>query len=128
MTDSSQENSLLQDFIPQLKKLTESECVFGKPYEIGKVTIIPIHSVRIGFGINESKKISVKKGEAGAGALILSPVALLTIKEEEINLLPIQGGTSEKILSQIPQWMNHATELWEKYLNRKNNEKVDEGE
>ena len=43
----------LNNFIPQLKDFVKSETIFGEPMKVEEITIIPVHSVKVGFGFGE---------------------------------------------------------------------------
>jgi len=119
MTDSNK--GLLNDFLPQLKNLIQSETVFGEPYQIGEVTLIPVNSLRIGFGFG-SKDLSndpSKSGGGGGGGVVLTPEAFVVVKNGEVSIQTLGSGSIEHIMDRVPGVIDRLAQVFEKVTKKK---------
>lgn len=110
---------LLKDFLPQLKNFIQSETVFGAPYEVGDVTIIPVNSVKVGFAFGDGKVVKNNKGSAGGGGVLMKPVAFLIIRDGTVTLQNLQSGTIENVLEKVPDVLEKVTRLIKKMTDKK---------
>ncbi|KAK3584144.1 hypothetical protein CHS0354_035224 [Potamilus streckersoni] len=123
---TSEKNNLTDNFLPQLKKFLQNETVFGEPYKIEGITIIPVNSVKVGFAYGGSQKDQRDTG-AGGGGVTLTPVAFLIVKNDTVSFQPISSdvwkSTDGKIWTEVtsdagfPARDGHTTvkfkdELW----------------
>lgn len=110
--------SILDSFLPQLKSLIKSETVFGEPYTIGEVSIIPVNAVRVGFGFGEgdaSKKID---GSGGGGGVLMTPVAFLVVKDDDVSIHSLSAGTVENIIDKAPEALDRFINIIQKVRNK----------
>jgi uncharacterized spore protein YtfJ len=94
--------TILDSFLPQLKSFVKSETVFGEPYQIGKVTVIPVNSVRVGFGFGSSGPQKMDSS-GGGGGVLLTPVAFIAIRGEDVSIHNLNAGTIENVLDKAPE-------------------------
>ena len=106
----------LKDFIPQLKDFVQSETVFGEPMKLEGVTLIPVHSVKVGFGFGDAEKKN-----AGGGGVILTPVAFVIIQKGIVSIQSMKTGNIESLLEKIPNFLEKSYDFVEKVLQKKNN-------
>ena len=102
-----------------LKKFVETETVFGKPYHVGKITLIPINAIRLGVGLAEksNQALSLKKdlthdegGQAGkmhkslagGGGVSIQPQAFIVIQNDQVSIHNLATGTIENVLDRLP--------------------------
>lgn len=116
--NKSENDHLLKDFLPQLKNFIQSETVFGKPYEVGDVTIIPVNSVKVGFGFGNGNVVKSTKGTGGGGGVLLQPVAFLIVKDGTVTLQNLQSGTIENVLEKVPDVLEKVTNLLKKLTSK----------
>ena len=112
----SEQKSTFENFIPQLKDFIKAETVFGDPFQAGEVTLIPVNSVKVGFGFgggNMTEKGS-SSGEGGGGGVLLTPVAFVVIKGTEVTIHSLNGGTIENILERAPDMIQKVADLFTK--------------
>lgn len=116
-----------------IKEMVDVNTIVGEPVETpdGKV-IIPVTKVLCGFAagggdysINGSQPESNNTRDAnkdktfpfggGSGAGVsVQPVGFLVVGNEEIKLLPVDGGTAiDRIIDMTPRIMNQIQELWQ---------------
>lgn len=103
----------INNFIPQLKDFVQSESVFGKPYELNGVTIIPINSIKIGFGFG-SRDMIKKPSSGGGGAISMTPTGFIVIKGDSVTLHNLNGGQLENVLEKVPDFLDKMVGVFEK--------------
>ena len=113
MKDSEKNNINLFGFIPELKQLIQSETIFGDPYKINEVTLIPVHSVKIGFGYGNREKQNNENKLAGGGGIHLSPVAFIVIKDNIISIQNINTTSVENIIEKVPNLLEKTINLFQ---------------
>lgn len=73
--------------------------VFGEARTVGSKTVIPIASVRLGFGAGSCECKSGEEegapsaGGGGGGGAIARPVAVLEVTEQETRVIPVVDVT-----------------------------------
>ena len=107
--------------VDKIRELVDANTVVGTPIAVGDgVTIIPVSKVSYGFASGGSDLPSKSSSDlfgGGAGAGInITPVAFLTIKDGEINLLPVvaKPDTVDRLVSLVPDAVNKISELTKK--------------
>ncbi|MDH5561959.1 MAG: spore germination protein GerW family protein [Deltaproteobacteria bacterium] len=114
-----EKNTILNDFIPQLQNFVKSETVFGEPYHVGSVTLIPVNSVKVGFGFGsgELEKKNATSG-GGGGGVLLTPVAFIVIKDEQVSIQNLSAGTIENIMEKTPEFLDRFSGVIQKLLKK----------
>lgn len=103
--------------VEKIRELVDANTVVGTPVNLGDgVTLIPVSKISYGFASGGSD-LPVKQsgnqfgdlfgGGAGAG-IHITPVAFLTVKNGDINLLPVvaKPDTADRIISMVPDVVN----------------------
>ena len=112
--------SASQDFLDKLysrlDKYLKTETVIGEPLQAGEVTIIPIISASFGMGggMGVSRSDEGDKDEGGGGGLgcKITPTAILVIKEEETELVTLEGkGSLDKLVDLVPELVNKVKQM-----------------
>lgn len=91
----------------KLEKFLTSKTVVGEPIQVGEATLIPFITTSFGLGAGGGDGVDPKGakgvgGGSGIGARI-SPTAILVIKGENIELLPIKKSAGlEKLIDMVP--------------------------
>ena len=95
--------------VEKIRDLVDANTVIGTPIQVGDgVTLIPVSKVSYGFASGGTDLPTQKPGDlfgGGAGAGIhITPVAFLTVKDGEINLLPVvsKPDSVDRLISLIP--------------------------
>lgn len=96
----------LDNLFTGFKESIKTEIIAGKPIAIGEVILVPISKVILGCGMqkNTDRIIHNNKdgSEFGVGARI-SPNAIVVIRNEEVNTIPINDKINlDKILKMVP--------------------------
>ena len=107
--------------IEKIRDMVDANTVIGTPMTLADgTTIIPVSKVSYGFASGGSDLPSKTRndmfgGGAGAGINIM-PVAFLTIKGSDINILPVvsQPDTLDRLVSLIPEAVGKIADLIKK--------------
>ena len=115
--------------VEKIREMVDANTVIGTPIALGDgITIIPVSKVSYGFasgGSDLPTKSSSDLFGGGAGAGInITPVAFLTIKDGEINLLPVvsKPDTLDRLVSLVPDAVSKISDLKKKKNEDKNEE------
>ncbi len=107
--------------VDKIRELVDANTVIGTPIAIGDgITLIPVSKVSYGFASGGSDLPSKSNADlfgGGAGAGInITPVAFLTVKDGEINLLPVvsKPDTVDRLVSLVPDTVNKVSDLFKK--------------
>ena len=118
-------NSNVEDLmgvsVEKIREMVDANTVIGNPITLADGTIIiPVSKVSYGFASGGSDLPSKTRndmfgGGAGAGINIM-PVAFLTVKGSDINILPVvsQPDTLDRLVSLIPEAVGKIADLIKK--------------
>ena len=106
MTSKEEEKPMRKDHIDELftrldelQKSANVNAVFGQPVQTGEKTVIPIATVRYGFGLGfgeqEESPSEVNSGGGGAAGAIAKPLGLAEITPESTR---VEGIVDEQIV------------------------------
>ena len=105
--------------VDKIRGMVDADTVVGTPIQLEDgTTLIPISKISYGFASGGSDLPSKSNAElfgGGAGAGVnITPVAMLTIKDGSINVLPISDkpAAADRVVSMVP-------EMVDKLFNRK---------
>ncbi|HWQ73212.1 MAG TPA: spore germination protein GerW family protein [Desulfitobacteriaceae bacterium] len=115
MADSFSINENINSIFEKLESFLKTKTVIGEPMQVGETTIIPFVEIFFGLGTGggsgtEEKGSNGTGGGAGTGAKI-APAAILVIKGDQVELLPIKktGGLA-KLIDMIPEIVEKVNE------------------
>jgi uncharacterized spore protein YtfJ len=101
-------NVVLQDIFTSvmnnLGSLARADTAVGNPMTINGLTIIPLFSISLGMGngtFSTGKTISAGSG-GGLGASI-TPMALVVLKDEDVQVYRLGSGMMESLSAQLPE-------------------------
>lgn len=114
------EKTILNNFLPQLKSFVKSETVFGEPYTIGDVTMIPVNSVKVGFGFGAGDTKGLDSS-AGGGGVLLTPVAFIVVKDGDVQIHSMSAGTIENVLDKAPETLDRVISVFKKLQGKNKN-------
>lgn len=101
----------LETAFSYLEKFLKTETVVGEPITIGEATIVPLVTVTFGAGGGggngrDDKNVYGDGGGVGMGAKITTD-AVLVIKGDSVNLIPVKGRTDlDKLVGMVPELLN----------------------
>ncbi len=111
--EKEKENTILSSFLPQLKSFIKSETVFGEPYNVDDVTMIPVNSVKVGFGFGSGDAKAIDSA-GGGGGVLLTPVAFIVVKDGNVSIHSLSGGTIENVLEKAPETLEKLISIFQK--------------
>lgn len=107
--------------VEKIREMVDANTVIGTPIVVADgVTIIPVSKISYGFASGGSDMPSKSSSDlfgGGAGAGInITPVAFLTIKDGDINLLPVvsKPDTFDRLVSLVPDAVSKISDLTKK--------------
>ena len=113
--------NMLESTIQKIREMLDVNTVVGTPITTPDgVTIIPVSKISYGFASGGSDLPSKSSSDlfgGGAGAGInITPVAFLTVKDGEINLLPVvsKPDTVDRLVSLVPDAVGKISDLAKK--------------
>lgn len=124
MANSFNFNESMSVIFDKLENFLKTKTVVGEPIEIGDTTLIPFISLSFGLGVGggagtDDKGMGGDGGGGGTGAQI-SPTAVLVIRGDKVELLPIKkSGGLDKLVDMVPG-------IIEKINEKKDEKKVEE--
>jgi uncharacterized spore protein YtfJ len=91
---------LLESISTRLARMASQETVFGEPIQSHDTTIVPVATVRLGFGGGGGHKGEGEEGGGGGGGGVAIPVGFIEIDPEGARFRKIRRGlgTGEKML------------------------------
>ncbi|MCP4295197.1 MAG: sporulation protein [Proteobacteria bacterium] len=112
--------NMLDQFLPQLKNFVKAETVFGDPYNIGEITLIPVNSIKVGFGYGSGALSKNVDSTGGGGGVLLTPVAFLVIKNGDVSIQSLNAGTVENVMEKFPDVVDKLGTLFQKFQKESN--------
>lgn len=105
MSDNFNVNESISNIFARLEEFIKTKTVVGEPIQIGEVTIVPFVDISFALGTGggsgtEEKGNQGTGGGAGSGGKV-SPTAVLIIKGDKVELLPINKSANLERLIQI---------------------------
>lgn len=101
----------IEAIVSHLENMVQAKTVVGEPIECNGKTIIPLISVRVGFGSGSAEGNASQqgggKGDGGGAGMNISPTALLIIDENGAQVFSLdQKGGLAKLAELIPEVMD----------------------
>jgi len=107
MPDSFNISENINNIFDKLESFLKTKTVVGEPIQVGDITLVPFIDICFGLGTGggtgtEQKGNQGTGGGAGSGGRV-SPSAVLVIKGDQVELLPIKkAGGLEKLIDMVP--------------------------
>ena len=97
---------ILESMYSKLDNFLKTETVIGEPIIFDSVKLIPIITASFGLGGGFGEENDGGGGGGGLGCKI-SPDAILVVKEDNVEMLPIKSKHSlEKLFDKVPEIMD----------------------
>ena len=97
---------LVKTVLSELREISKTETVVGEPITMGKVVIVPVSKVSVGFGVGGGKRDAKNgQGEATGGGMSIEPVAFFVVRDEKVELVTVKkdGVGLGKVIDLVPQ-------------------------
>lgn len=110
MTANFDLNENINVMLERLEKFLTSKTVVGEPIEIGDTTLIPFITTSFGLGSGggncgggKDQRGNDGTGSGGGLGAKITPTAVLVIKKDDIQMLPIKKNSGlEKLVEMVP--------------------------
>jgi uncharacterized spore protein YtfJ len=105
---------LVKTVLSELRAITKTETVVGKPIEVGDTTLVPVSKISVGFGVGGGKKNSKDgQGEATGGGISIEPVAFFVVREGKVDLVSVKKEDIGlgKFIELVPQIVEKVKDL-----------------
>ncbi len=115
---------LVKTVLSELREITRTETVVGKPLKLEETTIVPVSKISIGFGMGGAKGEKEKQGEGTGGGVSVEPVAFIVVRGEKVDLITIKKEDIglKKLIDLVPQVVEKVKEY------KKKSKKSEKGE
>mgnify|MGYP006272980261 CR=1 FL=1 len=115
---------ILESMYNKLDNFLKTETVIGDPIEFDNVKLIPIITASFGLGGGFGEENENGGGGGGGVGCKITPDAILVVKDDNVEMLPIKSKNSlEKLFEKVPEIMDKLNINTEK--NEENEEKKD---
>lgn len=122
--------NMLENTISKVREMVDVNSVIGEPITTPDgVTIIPISKVSVGFAGGGSDYVSKHPnkhenpfGGGLGGAMNVTPIAFLVIKDGSVRVLPVAlpaNTTAERVVELVPDLLDKLTDFIDSRLEKK---------
>ncbi len=104
---ASAAEEIIGKLMEELRTVARTETVIGKEFQVGDFTLIPVARLSLGVGAGGGKGSEEKKageGGGGGGGVVVTPIAFIAIKGDEISFHGLKGaGALSALFEQLPE-------------------------
>ena len=122
--------NMLENTIAKIRELVDVNSVIGDPITTPDgITIVPISKVSVGFAGGGSDYVSKHPnkhenpfGGGLGGAMNVTPIAFLVIKDGSVRVLPVAlpaNTTAERVVELVPDLLDKLTDFIDSRLEKK---------
>jgi uncharacterized spore protein YtfJ len=122
---SAPASEIIGKLMDELKSIAKTETILGQEIKVGEFTLIPVSRISLGVGAGGCKGTNNKKegeGGGGGGGVMITPIAFIVIKGNEISFHGIKRGGA------LDGFFEHLPDLTDKILAKCHAEAVKEKE
>lgn len=123
-------SKLVTALLSEMKAISASETVVGKPIRVGEATVIPVNRLSLGFGLGAGSA-NGDGGDAASlvgGGVTIQPLAFIVVDTEgHAHLLSVSGKSDSPLIRAIemlPQVASTIAESGERLLRTSDGEKI----
>jgi len=100
-------SEIIGKLMDEFKSVAKTETILGQEIKVGEFTLIPVSRISLGIGAGGGKGSDSKKegeGGGGGGGVMISPIAFIVIKGEEISFHGIKrSGCFDGLFEHLPE-------------------------
>lgn len=104
---SNAAGEIISKLMEELRTIARTENIMGERVQVGEFTIIPVSRISLGLGAGAGQGSENKKageGGGGGGGVMVTPIAFIVVKGEEIFFHGLKrGGTLETFFENLPE-------------------------
>jgi uncharacterized spore protein YtfJ len=113
---------VIKTALDQMQYIAKTETVVGEPIVAGKVTLIPVSRVSIGFAAGGAgKDDKCATGAGTGGGITITPVAFIAITEDRVQVHPV--SPEDPFLSRIIELAPEAVKKVSAFFGKKDDKK-----
>lgn len=112
-------SDVVKSLLDGMQSISHTETIVGEPAQLGDATIVPVHRLRVGFGVaTAAAGAHAEKGEGKTGGRALGggaqvdPVAVIAVGADgKPRLLAVEGeaeGAWQRLLRDAPDLLTKA--------------------
>ncbi|MEJ2673181.1 MAG: spore germination protein GerW family protein [Deltaproteobacteria bacterium] len=98
---------IIGKLMDELRTVAKTETILGEEIKVGEFTLIPVCRVSLGIGAGGGQGSDRKRegeGGGGGGGVMVTPVAFIVIKGDEISFHGIKaGGALDGLFEHLPE-------------------------
>ena len=98
---------IIGKLMDELKTVAKTETILGQEIRVGEFTLIPVSRISLVVGAGGGKGTDNKKegeGGGGGGGVMVTPIAFIVIKGDEISFHGIKrGGALDGLFEHLPE-------------------------
>jgi uncharacterized spore protein YtfJ len=98
---------IIGKLMEELRTIAKTENILGQGVQVGEFTLIPVSKISLGLGAGAGQGSENKKageGGAGGGGVMVTPIAFIVVKGDEISFHALKrGGTLDTFLETLPE-------------------------
>ena len=115
---------ILDSMYGKLDNFLKTETVVGEPIVIDSIKLIPIITASFGLGGGFGEENENGGGAGGGLGCKITPDAILVVKDDNVEMLPINSKNSlEKLFEKVPDIISQFDKSGEKEKNKTNEDK-----
>ena len=105
---------VLQSMYDKLDNFLKTETVIGETIVVDNIKLIPIITASFGLGGGIGEEDNESGGGGGLGCKI-SPDAILVIKDNQVEMMPVNtSGSLDKLIEKVPELLEKINSCREK--------------
>jgi uncharacterized spore protein YtfJ len=98
---------IIGKLMEELRTVAKTETILGQEIKVGEYSLIPVSRISLGLGAGGGKGSEDKKageGGGGGGGVVVTPIAFIVSKGEDISFHAIkQGGLLDGFFAKLPE-------------------------
>ncbi|MCF8008569.1 MAG: sporulation protein [Halanaerobiales bacterium] len=119
--------NILESMYSKLDNFLKTETVVGEPITIDSVKLIPIITASFGLGGGFGEDENKNAGGGGGLGCKLTADAILVIKDNNVELIPVKKkGSLDKLIEKVPELVGKLEKLQSKEKKEKEEENIQE--
>ncbi len=99
-------SEIIGKLMEELRSVARTETILGQEIKVGEYSLIPVSRVSLGLGAGGGQGSDDKKtgeGGGGGGGVVVTPIAFIVSKGEDISFHAIKpGGFLDSFFEQLP--------------------------
>ena len=99
-------SEIIGKLMEELRSVARTETILGQEIKVGEYSLIPVSRISLGLGAGGGQGSDNKKtgeGGGGGGGVVVTPIAFIVSKGEDISFHAIKpGGFLDGLFEQLP--------------------------